>query len=147
MRSLQNTFLSKGQSASAFWTFEREFSVTVKKIAFGVRATCYEILTVSKVFNNLEHVISCLGFLLYKSRYNSSAGFCWSEGCVLGINRLNFNEQYYYLTVATYLPDADYVYNKQGNWYYGCVTNDTDIGRYICSILEQDGWGVADQEY
>ena len=84
---------------------------------------------------------------LSQSRYNSSAGFCWSEGCVLGINRLNFNEQYYYLTVATYLPDADYVYNKQGNWYYGCVTNDTDIGRYICSILEQDGWGVADQEY
>lgn len=85
MRSLQNTFLSKGQSASASWTFEREFSVTVKKIAFGVRATCYEILTVSEFLNNLEHVISCLGFLLYKSRYNSSGPI----ELLLGLNQVN----------------------------------------------------------
>lgn len=59
MRSLQNTFLSKGQTASASWTSEREFSVTVKKIAFGVRATCYEILSANFliILNMLFHVL------------------------------------------------------------------------------------------
>ena len=77
----------------------------------------------------------------------SSYGFCWSEGCIVNLPRISSKELLYYLMVATYLPDEDYVYNKQGNWYYSCVTNDTDIGRYICSILEKDGWGVADQQY
>ena len=78
-------------------------------------------------------------------RYTS---FCGSEGCFLDIDRGGFAGKpfLYHLTVVSYLSD-EYVFNKQGNWYYGCVTNDTDIGRYICSVLEKDGWGVADQEY
>lgn len=51
---------------------ERQFSILVKKTDFGVRATCYEILTVSKFFNNLEHVMSYLGFLLCKSGCTNS---------------------------------------------------------------------------
>lgn len=78
----------------------------------------------------------------YSGTYHGAG--CNPEGCHIDIERKKIG---YVLTVATYLPDEDYVYNKQGNWYYGCVTNDTDIGRYICSVLEKDGWGVADQEY
>lgn len=45
---------------------ERQFSIFVKIIGFGLRATCYEILSVSKFFNNLEHVISYLDSFFVK---------------------------------------------------------------------------------
>ncbi len=77
-------------------------------------------------------------------QYFSTGARCIPEGCSMDISRKGIG---YVLTVATYLPDEDYVYNKKGNWYYGCVTNDTDIGRYVCSLLEKEGWGVLDEEY
>jgi len=85
------------------------------------------------------------------SQYHQYSAGCYTSGCV-GVSRRSFSfgvagNELYVLTVGTDLPDEDYVYNKKGNWYYGCVTNDTDIGRYVCSLLEKEGWGVYDGEY
>ena len=81
------------------------------------------------------------------SRYHKYHAGCAYQGCYVDVERKLDYKMLYHLTVATYLPDEDYVYNKRGNWYYGCVTNDTDIGRYVCSLLEKDNWGVFDEEY
>ena len=85
------------------------------------------------------------------SQYHQYWAGCYTSGCAGSSRRIpsfgGAGNELYVLTVGTDLPDEDYVYNKKGNWYYGCVTNDTDIGRYVCSLLEKDGWGVADQEY
>lgn len=51
---------------------EKRFGIVVKIIDFGVRAVSYEVLSVSEFFNNLEHVISHLGFLFCKSGYAKS---------------------------------------------------------------------------
>ena len=84
--------------------------------------------------------------IVQESQYYRYFPSCDSRGCSLNVDRRNGDDCLYVLMVNSYLLD-DYVFNKQGNWYYGCVTNDTDLGRDICSVLERDGWGVADQEY
>lgn len=71
----------------------------------------------------------------YITKNFSYAGDCNSERCVTEHYRNNGD---YAFVAAKSSP--------QGNWERRCITQLTDIGRYICKSLENQGWQYYDGE-
>ena len=80
---------------------------------------------------------------------------CGESGCTIELDhRTAGGDLLYVLDVCGYMTDPDvspcsssWGYTQTGPWYQGCWTNKTEIGKYICKSLENQGWKVMDDEW
>lgn len=69
------------------------------------------------------------------------SAFCYSEGCSGEIYR-SPNYDYAFWIHKGKLNRTDFI--DDGLWHNECITESTDIGRYICKSLESLGWEYVD---
>ncbi len=78
----------------------------------------------------------------YVGKHFDYSGWCDSERCVVRAT----GEKYslYSSTAKEYMENNGLNYTTQGGWCRSCVAFHTDMGKYICKSIENQGWGYEE---